>query len=65
MLEAGLVDELVVYLAPTVLGDAARPMFAMTALERMADRREYTWTGVERIGADLKLTARPRVGKAD
>jgi diaminohydroxyphosphoribosylaminopyrimidine deaminase/5-amino-6-(5-phosphoribosylamino)uracil reductase len=65
LLEAGLVDELVVYLAPTVLGDAARPMFAMTRLERMSDRREYHWTGVERIGADLKLTARPRVGKAD
>jgi diaminohydroxyphosphoribosylaminopyrimidine deaminase/5-amino-6-(5-phosphoribosylamino)uracil reductase len=65
LLEAGLIDELVVYLAPTVLGDAAQPMFAMAELERMADRREYTWTGVERIGADFKLTARPRVGKAD
>jgi diaminohydroxyphosphoribosylaminopyrimidine deaminase/5-amino-6-(5-phosphoribosylamino)uracil reductase len=65
LLEAGLVDELVLYLAPTVLGDAARPMFAMAALERMADRREYSWTGVERIGADLKLTARPRAGEAD
>jgi hypothetical protein len=31
----------------------------------MADRREYSWTGVERIGADLKLTARPRAGEAD
>ena len=65
LLEADLVDELVLYLAPTVLGDAARPMFAMGALERMADRREYSWTGVERIGADLKLTARPRAGEAD
>lgn len=64
-LEAGLVDELVVYLAPTVLGDAARSMFATTPLERMADRRDYSWVGVERVGEDLKLTARPRVGKAD
>ena len=56
----GLVDELVVYMAPVVLGHAARGLFTLPALERMCDRGEFEWRDVERIGDDLRLTLRPR-----
>ncbi len=59
-MHAGLVDELVVYMAPVVLGHAARGLFHIPALERMCDRCEFDWRDVERIGEDLRLTLRPR-----
>jgi len=59
-LRAGLADEIVVYMAPVVLGSAARSLFNMPVLERMSDRREFEWRVVERIGDDLRLTLRPR-----
>jgi diaminohydroxyphosphoribosylaminopyrimidine deaminase/5-amino-6-(5-phosphoribosylamino)uracil reductase len=59
-MRSGLVDELVVYMAPVVLGHAARGLFHMPALERMCDRCEFEWHDVERIGDDLRLTLRPR-----
>ncbi len=58
-MQAGLVDELVVYMAPVVLGHAARGLFHLPALERMCDRCEFAWHDVERIGEDLRLTLRP------
>jgi diaminohydroxyphosphoribosylaminopyrimidine deaminase/5-amino-6-(5-phosphoribosylamino)uracil reductase len=56
----GLVDEIVVYMAPVVLGDAARGLFNLPTLERMCDRCEFEWRDVARIGDDLRLTLRPR-----
>ena len=63
-IRSGLVDELVVYMAPVVLGHAARGLFHLPALERMCDRGEFLWHEVERVGDDLRLTLRPR-RKAD
>jgi len=59
-LRAGFADEIVVYMAPVVLGSAARSLFNMPALERMCDRCEFTWREVDRVGDDLRLTLRPR-----
>ncbi|MBP9590831.1 MAG: bifunctional diaminohydroxyphosphoribosylaminopyrimidine deaminase/5-amino-6-(5-phosphoribosylamino)uracil reductase RibD [Steroidobacteraceae bacterium] len=61
---AGLVDEIVVYMAPVVLGHAARGLFKIPQLERMCDRCEFQWRDVQRIGDDLRLTLRPRRGRA-
>lgn len=60
---AGLVDEIVVYMAPVVLGHAARGLFHLPELERMCDRREFEWRDVRRVGDDLRLTLRPRPGR--
>ncbi len=61
MLQAGLIDELVVYLAPHLMGDAARGLFCLPGLERMADRVNLEFTDVRAVGGDLKLTARVRM----
>jgi diaminohydroxyphosphoribosylaminopyrimidine deaminase/5-amino-6-(5-phosphoribosylamino)uracil reductase len=61
LMRAGLVDELVVYLAPAVIGDPARGMFeSPEPLGSLAARVNLDWTSVDRIGADLRIVARVR-----
>ncbi len=57
-LRAGLVDELVVYAAPKLLGGAARGLVDLPGLERLADHVALRFTSAEFIGPDLKITAR-------
>ena len=61
LLESGLVDEVVVYLAPALLGDAARGMFTLPMVTAMSDRIRLEFAGVTRLGADLRIDAIPRV----
>jgi len=61
LLEAGLVDEWVIYLAPKVLGDGARGMFGLPWVERMDQGVDVTVTDVRAVGGDLRVTARPAV----
>ena len=65
LLESGLVDEVVVYLAPTLLGDAARGMFTLPMVAAMRDRIGLDITGVKRVGADLRIDALPDVSGND
>lgn len=59
LLDAGLVDEWVAYLAPLVLGDAARGVFGLPPLTDMADRLPFQLLDSRQIGNDLRLTLRP------
>jgi diaminohydroxyphosphoribosylaminopyrimidine deaminase/5-amino-6-(5-phosphoribosylamino)uracil reductase len=58
LLKAGLIDELIIYMAPSVLGSAARGMFDVPALESLADATRVTFDDVSKIGGDLRITAR-------
>lgn len=61
LLRAGLVDELVVYLAPSIVGEPARGMFEFPApLESLAARVPLEWVSVDRVGADVRIVARVR-----
>ncbi len=60
-IEAGLVDELIVYLAPHLMGHAARGLVDLPGLETMQQRIELALHDVRRVGADLRLTLLPRV----
>ena len=57
MLQAGLIDELVIYLAPQVLGADARGMFAIEPLATLADRIRLEYQDVRKVGEDLRITA--------
>jgi diaminohydroxyphosphoribosylaminopyrimidine deaminase/5-amino-6-(5-phosphoribosylamino)uracil reductase len=59
-LALGLIDELVVYLAPHVMGDGARGLFHLPGLERMEDRIELDVVDVQAVGRDWRIIARPR-----
>ena len=58
-LAAGLVDELVVFMAPTLLGEGARPLLAVGPLASMDDRPRLVLVSVRRVGPDLRLVLRP------
>ena len=61
LLRAGLIDELVVYLAPSLIGDPARGMMDLgTPLASLAERVRLDWTSIDRIGDDLRIVARVR-----
>jgi diaminohydroxyphosphoribosylaminopyrimidine deaminase/5-amino-6-(5-phosphoribosylamino)uracil reductase len=54
----GLVDELLIYLAPSLLGDAALGMFHLPALQALSDRHMLTIADVRQIGPDIRILAR-------
>ncbi len=55
MLRAGLVDELVLYLAPQLLGDTARGMAQLGKLTALDQRINLKWQDMRQIGDDLRL----------
>jgi diaminohydroxyphosphoribosylaminopyrimidine deaminase/5-amino-6-(5-phosphoribosylamino)uracil reductase len=59
LLQAGLVDEWLAYLAPLALGHQARGLFDLPALADMADRRGFKLLDAARVGEDLRLRLRP------
>ncbi|MEM9058771.1 MAG: dihydrofolate reductase family protein, partial [Pseudomonadota bacterium] len=59
LLESGLVDEWILYLAPHILGDRARGLMALPALQAMSDRQTLTLCDVRQVGQDLRLRLQP------
>ena len=59
LLALGLVDELLLYLAPCLLGDPARGIAGFPGgLARLADRVPLAIHDIARVGADLRVIAR-------
>ncbi|HMU66739.1 MAG TPA: bifunctional diaminohydroxyphosphoribosylaminopyrimidine deaminase/5-amino-6-(5-phosphoribosylamino)uracil reductase RibD [Cellvibrionaceae bacterium] len=58
-LAARLIDELVVYLAPTLMGSRALPLFDLQ-LDHMSERIGLSIQSVSAVGVDLKITAVPK-----
>lgn len=57
LLKAKLIDELVIYMAPIVMGDAARGLFTLPGLETMQDRVNLEITDCRAVGGDWRITA--------
>lgn len=55
LLAENLVDEWIVYMAPCVLGDRGRGLFALN-VDTMADKKMLKLIDARQIGPDLKLT---------
>jgi diaminohydroxyphosphoribosylaminopyrimidine deaminase / 5-amino-6-(5-phosphoribosylamino)uracil reductase len=58
LLRTGLVDELVLYVAPRLLGEG-RGIAALGPLGSLAESMDFEFIAAERIGADLRLRLRP------
>jgi diaminohydroxyphosphoribosylaminopyrimidine deaminase/5-amino-6-(5-phosphoribosylamino)uracil reductase len=58
LLQAGLVDELVLYLAPQLLGDMARGMAQLGELTMLDQRVDLEWQDVRNVGKDLRIVVR-------
>jgi len=55
---AGLVDELIVYMAPRLLGSQARPLMQLP-FESMSEAMDVAIVDMRAIGQDWRITARP------
>ena len=58
LLQAGVVDELLVYLAPRVIGDSGRGMFSLPELTELSRSTALKIREVERVGEDLRIVAK-------
>ncbi len=58
-IEAGLVDEFVLYLAPHMLGHDAAPLAMLPMLDDLGERWEFRYADVRQVGTDLRLTLTP------
>jgi diaminohydroxyphosphoribosylaminopyrimidine deaminase / 5-amino-6-(5-phosphoribosylamino)uracil reductase len=56
-INTGLVDELVIYFAPCLIGDAARGMLKLPELANLADKRALRINDVRMVGTDIRLSA--------
>ena len=63
LLAAGLVDELLLYLAPCLIGDAARGLFALPELTTLAAKPRLSFSDVRKVGDDLRIVARLAAGE--
>jgi diaminohydroxyphosphoribosylaminopyrimidine deaminase / 5-amino-6-(5-phosphoribosylamino)uracil reductase len=57
LIAAGLADELLLYLAPSLLGDTGRGLFALPGLERLNERVELDIRELRPIGRDWRILA--------
>ena len=60
LLEKDLIDELVIYQSPHIMGSNTRGMFATPTWEALADRRTLDIIEMRRVGQDTRITARPK-----
>lgn len=60
LLQAGLVDELIVYMAPKLLGENGRALCVLPGLQSLSDAPQFTLSDVRQVGADLRLRLKPQ-----
>ena len=58
LLAEGLVDELLIYMAPCVLGDTAKGMFHLPPLASLGERLNVKITDIRQFGDDIRVLAR-------
>jgi len=62
LLREELVDEVILYTAPVLLGEGAAGLFQLAPLEHMSERPSFQIREVSRVGPDLRLVLTPGVG---
>jgi len=58
LLRAGLTDELLLYIAPQLLGDVARGMAKLGEMDRLDQRVTLKWRDMRRVGEDMRIMAK-------
>ncbi len=58
MLQAQLVDEVMIYMSPTLMGDKARGLFHLPHLEQLEQRLHLDITDMRAVGQDWRISAR-------
>lgn len=55
MMQQGLIDECIVYMAPSIIGASGRGLFAMPDVSAMADKIQLQFVDMRKIGRDIRL----------
>lgn len=55
LIDAGLVDQLIIYTAAILLGDDARPLLKLNKLNELSEARKLELVDVRQVGKDLRL----------
>lgn len=63
LLASGYVDELLLYMAPHILGDTGRGLFSIPALASMDERVALHIADIRHVGSDLRLRALPLIDR--
>ena len=58
-IQAGLVDELIIYIAPKLLGSDARAMLNIAGIESMSDSLNFKITDLRQIDRDIRVVLKP------
>jgi diaminohydroxyphosphoribosylaminopyrimidine deaminase/5-amino-6-(5-phosphoribosylamino)uracil reductase len=58
LLSAALVDELLLYQAPCLIGDSARGLFDLAALESLSEKKRLVIRDLRMVGDDIRVLAR-------
>jgi len=61
MLQAGFVDELIIYMAPHLMGSEARGLFNIPGLDSMNKRINLSIQDIRCVGRDYRITAKPEI----
>ena len=59
MLQADLVDEILIYLAPKVIGSEGKGMFSLPGLDKLTDCVKFNIADVRQFGDDVRILLRP------
>lgn len=62
LLQEHLVDEIIIYMAPKLMGDAACGLFHLPGLDSMAQSIALDIDDVRKVGVDWRFTIRPNYG---
>ena len=63
LLSAGLIDELIIYMAPKLMGDSAKGLFHLPELQSMAQNIDLDITDMRAVGTDWRITVAPNYKK--
>lgn len=55
LLDGGLVDEWLIYMAPCLLGDEGRGLFHLPGIERMSDKKALRLLDLRYVGPDIRM----------
>jgi diaminohydroxyphosphoribosylaminopyrimidine deaminase/5-amino-6-(5-phosphoribosylamino)uracil reductase len=60
LLESALVDEMIVYIAPHIMGHSSNGLAKLDFIQTMQDRIELEICQIRKVGSDLKLQLKPK-----
>jgi diaminohydroxyphosphoribosylaminopyrimidine deaminase/5-amino-6-(5-phosphoribosylamino)uracil reductase len=58
LLKQNFIDEIIIYLAPCILGNQANNMFSLPAISAMSERYNFNLIQVDRTGDDIRVILR-------